>query len=98
MPFSFILGIVGRRSLAEPDSKLPQRMGQSPFVENGSCHGRRRARKFWSCAGERIIEQPFFKCFGIRVFGNGPRQQIALDRQSDRIGCLVAFAFAPAPF
>ena len=91
-------GIVRGRSLLEPEPELAQCMGQAPFVENSSGHGEGGASQFRGLAAQRIIEQPFFKGFWLRVVFDRPLQQRPLDRKSEGVGRLIPFAFSSASF
>src|ERR1700722_16040937 len=73
-------------------------MGQAPFVENSSGHGEGGAGQFRGLAASRIIEQPFFKGFRLRVVFDRLLQQRPLDRKSEGVGRLIPFAFSSASF
>src|SRR5580693_8374182 len=91
-------GILRRRPLLQPEPELAQRMGQAPFVENSSGHGEGGAGQFRGLAAQRIIEQPFFKGFRLRIVFDRSLQQRPLDRKSEGVGRLIPFAFSSASF
>ncbi len=97
-PWFFILCIIRRCSLFEPGSEFFHRMSQAPFFEYGSRHGGNCTRRFRCAALPRIIQQPFFEGFRIRVVFYCPRQKGSLYRQSNGVGCLIALTLAPASF
>ena len=74
LPGDPISGIVRRRSLLEPEPEPAQFMGQAPFVENSSGHGEGGTGQFRGFAAQRIIKQPFFKRFRLRVVFDRPLQ------------------------
>src|SRR6266853_3724131 len=75
---------------------LPERVrvvGQAPLLEDRQCH---RPHPTLAAAGaQALLVQPRLECVGLRVGGDGPLEQVPLDRQADRVGRRVALA-APA--
>jgi hypothetical protein len=45
-----------------------------------------------------IVEQPPLEQLRVGVVLNDPFKDLALDRKSDGVGCLIALAFFSAPF
>src|SRR4030095_7762292 len=73
-------------------------MSQAPLFENRPCQGRNGARWFQCTVFHRVVQQPLFERFRIRILLNRALQKRALDGQPDAVGGLIALAFAPLSF
>src|SRR3989442_2994172 len=88
-------GVVRRRAASEPVPERVRVVGQTPLLENRQRHG--RATALATAGGQALLVQPCFECVGLGVGGDGPLEQVPLDRQADRIGGRVALAPPPSP-
>jgi hypothetical protein len=91
----FILGIVGRRSLLEPNSEFSHRVRQTPFFQDASRHRRDGARRM---SALRIVQQPRLKLLRVGILLNDVFKDFPLDRETDGVRCLIALAIPSASF
>src|SRR5216683_1189062 len=97
---SSLTRVVRRRALGQPIPKRrppsPRAQGQAPLFEDRQCH--RAHAAFRRSRGRALLEQPRLELIRVWVGGDGAVEQIALDREADRIGRRVALTTLPPAF
>src|SRR5712692_9513898 len=96
LPSSLATRVIRRRALGQPIPKRPGTQGQAPLFEDRQCH--RAHAAFRRSRGRALLEQPRLELIRVWVGGDGAVEQIALDREADRIGRRVALATLPPAF
>src|SRR6266851_1611271 len=97
---SSLTRVVRRRALGQPIPKRrppsPRAQGQAPLFEDRQCHRAHAALR--RSRGRALLEQPRLELIRVWVGSDGAIEQIALDREADRIGRRVALATLPPAF
>src|SRR2546422_2315490 len=96
LPSSLATRVVRRRALGQPIPKRSGVQGQAPLLEDRQCHRAHAALR--RSRGRALVEQPRLELIRVWVGGDGAVEQIALDREPDRIGRRVPLATLPPAF
>src|SRR2546421_7979832 len=88
--------VVRRRAALEPLAERGGVLGQTPLLEDRQRH--RPHAAVARAGGQALLVQPLLEAGRIGVGGDGPLEQLPLDRQADRVRRRVAFAAPPPPF
>src|SRR2546425_3994342 len=87
--------VVRRCPTRQPVPERVRVVGQTPLFEDRQGHGAYAA--FGATGGQALLVQPGLEFVRLGVGGDGPLEQVPLDRQADRVGCRVAPTAAPSP-
>src|SRR6266487_6354308 len=87
--------VVGRRAAGEPLAKRFRIVGQAPLLEDRQRH--RPHAAFAPAGGETLLLQPGFELVRLGVGGDGPLEQLSLDREPDCVGGRIPLAAPPPP-
>src|SRR5574341_879396 len=96
LPSSLASRVIRRRALDQPVPERPVTLCQAPLIEDRQGHRPHAALR--GSRSRALLEQPPLECTRLRVGGDGALEQIALDREPDRIGRRVALAALAAAF
>src|SRR2546427_6120980 len=84
--------VVRRCAAGQPVAERVGVVRQAPLLEDRQRHG--PYPTLAAAGGQALLVQPRFECVGLGVGGDGPLEQVPLDRQADRVGGGVAPAAA----